>query len=129
MVHRRSGLGKEDAVIRRAIPVTSVLCTIIDLAPRLPYRQLEAVVNDADRLDLIDPEALRHALKARPGRPGVGVLGELLDRQTFTLTDSELERLFLPIARRAGALRPFRPSLAAQCVQWMHHLPNGRGAR
>ena len=30
----------------------------------------------------------------------------LLDRRTFTLTDSELERLFLPIAAAAGLGRP-----------------------
>jgi hypothetical protein len=29
-------------------------------------------------------------------------LRELLDRRTFTLTDSELERRFLPLARAAG---------------------------
>jgi very-short-patch-repair endonuclease len=34
------------------------------------------------------------------------VLRELLDRRTFVLTDSELERRFLPIARGAGLARP-----------------------
>lgn len=33
-------------------------------------------------------------------------LRETLDRATFTLTDSELERRFLPIARRAGLPTP-----------------------
>jgi very-short-patch-repair endonuclease len=36
----------------------------------------------------------------------VGVLRKVLDHRTFTLTDSGLERLFLPIARRAGLGRP-----------------------
>ena len=34
------------------------------------------------------------------------MLRELLDRRTFRLTDSELERLFLPIAREAGLSPP-----------------------
>ena len=34
------------------------------------------------------------------------MLRSLLDRRTFTLTDSKLERRFLPIARAAGLARP-----------------------
>jgi very-short-patch-repair endonuclease len=34
------------------------------------------------------------------------VLREVLDRRTFTLTDSELERRFLPIVRRTGLSLP-----------------------
>ena len=63
--------------------------------------------NEADKLDLTDPEALRAALDdviAR--RPGVAALRRTLDRRTFALTDSELERRFLPVARRAGLPRP-----------------------
>jgi very-short-patch-repair endonuclease len=40
------------------------------------------------------------------GQPGTAPLRRLLDRQTFVLTDSELERLFLPIARSVGLGRP-----------------------
>ena len=39
------------------------------------------------------------------------MLRKLLDRQTFTLTDSALERLFLPIARRAGLPPPLTGQL------------------
>lgn len=106
VVHRRIGLGREDLARHRGIPVTSPVCTLVDLAPRLPTKQLEAVINEADTLDLVNPEALRQALDARAGRPGVAVLRKLLDRQTFTLTDSELERLFLPIAGRSGLPPP-----------------------
>lgn len=106
LVHRRIGLDGEDLATHRGIPVTGAVCTLIDLAPRLPSRQLEAAVNEADKLDLVNPEALREELDARRGRPGVAVLRELLDRETFTLTDSELERLFLRIAQRAGLPPP-----------------------
>ena len=91
--------------------MTSPVCTIADLSARLSRRKLEAMVNEADKLDLVDPERLRQALDDRAGRPGVAVLRELLDRQTFTLTDSALERLFLPIARRAGLPPPLTGQL------------------
>jgi len=88
------------------IPVTSVVRTLLDLAQRLPRNELEAAVNEADKLDLIDPERLRAALDGRGRQRGVAALRALLDRHTLTLTDSELERRFLPIARRAGLPAP-----------------------
>jgi very-short-patch-repair endonuclease len=91
---------------RWGIPLTTPVCTLVDLATQLPANQLERAVNEADRLDLTDPEALRSALGRLSKRPGVGILKRLLDRRTFTLTDSELERRFIPLARRAGLPRP-----------------------
>ena len=63
-------------------------------------------MNEADKLGLIDPESLRRALDRMTRRPGVAILRGLLDRRTFVLTDSELERRFLPLAERAGMGRP-----------------------
>jgi very-short-patch-repair endonuclease len=105
-VHRRAHLDPNDITRYRNIPLTQPLPTLVDLAARLPANQLEAAVNQADKLDLTDPETLRSALDRFAGRPGVTPLRKLLDRRTFTLTDSELERRFLPIARRAGLTRP-----------------------
>jgi very-short-patch-repair endonuclease len=68
--------------------------------------QLERAIVEADKRDLIDPESLRSGLAAFAGQPGVRVLRETLDRQTFTITDSELERRFLPLARDAGLPTP-----------------------
>ena len=62
--------------------------------------------NNADKLDLVDPETLRAELEDHIGEPGVVALRRLLDEATFTLTDSELERYFLPIARKAGLPKP-----------------------
>jgi DUF177 domain-containing protein len=106
-VHRRRSFGEPDVTTRRGIPVTTPICTLIDLATtRLSDSDLEAAVNEADKLDLVDPESLRAALADHPKRPGGPRLRRLLDRRTFTLTDSELERAFLPIARRAGLPKP-----------------------
>jgi very-short-patch-repair endonuclease/predicted transcriptional regulator of viral defense system len=104
-VHR-AALPPTERTLRHGIPVTAPVRTLVDLAQRLDARALEGAVNEADKLDLVDPERLRAALERMNGRRGVAALRELLDRRTFTLTDSELERRFLPLARRAGLPRP-----------------------
>ena len=88
------------------IPVTTVERTLLDLAPVIGVQRLEAAINAADKHDLIDPESLRSALDRYAGRRGVTVLRQLLDRRTFALTDSELERRFLPLVREAGVSQP-----------------------
>jgi very-short-patch-repair endonuclease len=103
VVHRRAGF---ETTIRSGIPVTTPACTLVDLASRLTRDHLEAAVNEADKRDLIDPEALRTALDGMAGRRGAAALRRALDRPTFAVTDSELERRFLPIARRAGLPQP-----------------------
>lgn len=67
---------------------------------------MEATINAADKYDLTDPDTLRTALGDYAGHPGVAALRTVLDRRTFALTDSQLERRFLPIARRAGLPTP-----------------------
>jgi very-short-patch-repair endonuclease len=104
-VHRRQTPRKE---IRRRdrIPLTSPLCTLIDLAATLGRDPLEAAVNEADKLGLIDPDALRQGLEPLAPRPGVATLRTTLDRRTFTLTRSQLERIFVPLARKVGLDMP-----------------------
>jgi very-short-patch-repair endonuclease len=63
-------------------------------------------VNQADKLGLIDPEALRSQLEQRRGMDGAPLLRTVLDRRTFQLTDSELERRFLRVVRRARVPAP-----------------------
>lgn len=106
MVHRRPKLQSRDVTVRDGIPVTIVVRTLIDLATRLGPGALERAINEADRLDLIDPESLLAALSDYPGQRGVGTLRAMLGHRTFRLTDSELERRFLPLAERAGLPTP-----------------------
>jgi very-short-patch-repair endonuclease len=105
-VHRRVVLDDTNTARHLGIPVTTPVCTLIDLAARLDAPRLEAAINEADKRDLTDPEALRAALDGEVARPGIGILRRLLDARTFVLTASELERRFLPIARRAGLPKP-----------------------
>jgi very-short-patch-repair endonuclease len=105
-VRGRPSLRADDIVVRDGIPVTDVVRTLVDLAAELSPRQVERSVNEADKYDLIEPEALRSALGACAGEPGVKVLRNLLDKRTFRLSDSELEVLFRPIAMEAGLPLP-----------------------
>lgn len=101
-VHRRTPISPEHVTRHHGIPVTSPTWTLVDLASCVEDPELEAAIADADRRGLVGPEALRAALDGLGPRPGVRTVRRLLDRDTFTLTDSELERRFLPIARSAG---------------------------
>src|SRR4051812_27110191 len=102
VVHR----GAREVMRRHGIPVTSPACTLVDLAAGLDREPLEAAINEADKLGLIDPETLRTKLERLDRRPGLAKLRRMLDRRTFTLTDSELERRFLPVVRRLGLPQP-----------------------
>jgi very-short-patch-repair endonuclease len=99
VVHRRQA----ETTTRHGIPVTSLLQTFVDISTTLTDDHLEAAINEADKRDLIAPDKLRAALD---GRRGAAKLRRLLDRRTFVLTDSALERHFRPIARRAGLPQP-----------------------
>jgi very-short-patch-repair endonuclease len=100
--HRRATI---DATHHKGIPVTSPTQTLLDLALRLNGTQLERALNEAVNRDLIDPEELRARLEKMPPQPGIARLRTMIDRDTFTLTDSELEQYLLPIARKAGLPR------------------------
>jgi very-short-patch-repair endonuclease len=109
VVHRRADL---EVTHHQGIPVTPPVFTLVDIAARLTRDALEAAINAADKRDLVDPDSLRAALHDLTPRAGLARLRETLDRRTFVLTESALERYFLPLARRAGLPRP----LTAQIV-------------
>ncbi len=105
-VRGRPSLPTEDIVVRDGIPVTAPVRTLVDLSTELRPPGIERSVNEADKLDLIDPEALRSALDSYAGEPGVKILRKILDKRTFRLSDSDLEVLFRPIAAAAGLPLP-----------------------
>jgi very-short-patch-repair endonuclease len=91
---------------RHGIPLTSLVSTFVDLAHRLEADDLEAAISEADIRGRINPERLRRALDSEPPRPGLLELRLVLDRRTFRVTRSKLERRFLAICRRAGLPLP-----------------------
>ncbi|HVQ60421.1 MAG TPA: type IV toxin-antitoxin system AbiEi family antitoxin domain-containing protein [Solirubrobacterales bacterium] len=100
-VHRRPKMREADVVERFGVPVTAPIRTIIDQAAWTDEAGLERLVNNADKLDLVDPVTLLAALARYPGQRGVGSLRALLGDRIFLLTDSELERRFLRLVRGA----------------------------
>jgi hypothetical protein len=97
----------EDVTIRRNIPLTQPVRTFLDLTTVVGPKTIERAINEADKLDVIDADALRCALDNRAGEPGVRPLRRILDEHTFRLSDDELELLFRPIAAAVGLPTPF----------------------
>ncbi len=106
LVHRRVGLRGEDIGLWDGIPATTPIRTLIDLAATSGPDLIERLVNEADRLDLVEPPALRDALDAYRGQRGVARLREVLDPRFFRPTRSGLERRFLRLVERAALPRP-----------------------
>ena len=102
----RRALPRADITRRDRIPVTAPARTLIDLGTVLTPEEVEAAINEADKLGLTDPESLRAVAEARRGCPGTRTIRSVLDRRTFRLTDSELERRFLRLVRRASLPMP-----------------------
>jgi hypothetical protein len=111
LIRGRSRLAAGDIGSSEGIPVTSPVRTLIDLTTELDIVAVERAVNNADKLDLVDPESLRLVLDRYAGEPGVRPLRELLDKLTFRLSDSDLEIYFRPIARSAGLPPPLSKQL------------------
>jgi very-short-patch-repair endonuclease len=101
-IHQRPSLHDRGMTAEYGIPVTTPVQTLIDLVPRLDRAGIERAITEADKYNLTNPPQLRRALDERPGEPGVAILRQILDRRTFRLTKEELERRFLPLARKAG---------------------------
>lgn len=105
-MHRRPSLRESDLSECNGIPVTSPIRALIDIAAYLNPASIERAVNEADRLDLVHLEDLRTALDSYRGQRGVARLRKVLDRATFRLTDSELERRFLRLVADVGLTPP-----------------------
>jgi very-short-patch-repair endonuclease len=97
----RPSLRPGELVLRDDIPVTSPVQTLVDLATELDPVALERAVNNADKRDLINLEALREELARFGGDPGIRPLRHLLDKLFFRLSDSDLEIYFRRIVRTA----------------------------
>jgi hypothetical protein len=104
--HRRPSLPPEAITTRLNIPLTQPVQTLLDLATVTGPKGLERAINEADKREVIDPDALRGALDAHAGEPGVRPLRHVLDKHTFRLSDDELELLFRPLAVAAGLPTP-----------------------
>lgn len=110
----RPSLPDQDVTVHRGIPVTTPMRTVLDQAATpISDASLERLVNEADaaRGVAFDFRTVRRYCELRHGEPGVRRLRGLLDPETFRLSDSELERLFRPLAIAAGLPQPLTKAI------------------
>ena len=88
--------------MRDGIPVTAPVRTLVDLAAASGPAGIERMVNEADRLDLIDPEALRAALGDYRGQRGVARLRAVLDPRSVPTHEVGPGAPLPPLVERAG---------------------------
>lgn len=100
-VHRPQAL---NATTHKRIRVTTPAQTLIDLAHTWPQADLEQAIGEADLRRLVGLKALRTAATGA-GKSGAA-LRRVIDRVTFRVTQSELEREFLRLLARAGLPLP-----------------------
>ena len=100
--HRRNPMPAATTI--RSIPLSQPLFTLVDLAATLRTDPLEAAINEADRLGLIDADRIEPELATIARYPGGVKLRKTLER--YTRTDSNLERRFLGLVRKAGLPLP-----------------------
>jgi very-short-patch-repair endonuclease/predicted transcriptional regulator of viral defense system len=113
-IRSRPSLPTGDVTTHRGIPVTTPMRTVLDQAATpISDASLERLVNEADSARGVDFDfrAMRGYCDLRSGEPGVRRLRRLLDPETFRLSDSELERLFRPLAIAAGLPQPLTKAL------------------
>jgi very-short-patch-repair endonuclease len=104
----RSKLPPDEITTIRAIPVTTIPRTLLDLAATLPDHQLERVVNEAEAQGLRDRLSLADLVARYPGRKGLRTIKQILERLQAgtTVTHSELEARFLAFIRKTGLPSP-----------------------
>ena len=106
-VHCTTTLTAADTTTVDAIPCTSVARTLIELGDNEPPRLVERAIDQAEVLGVFDLAAIEDVLRRVGPRRGPGVLRRLLaELGGPSLTDRELEELFLALVRDAGLPDP-----------------------
>lgn len=102
-------LGRADVrTSRDGMRLTSPARTIVDLAPSMKPKHLEALFEEAFRRGLCSPNELYGALeRIGNGRRGLSPLRAHLATRIAEGTDSKLEDLLFSILREAGIERPW----------------------
>ena len=109
VVHRTSDLGRADREVRHGIPCTTAARTLLDIAPLVTARRLEAAFDDAERRGLVWRPHLRWRIDVlrRQGRSGIPQVAALLDRtEGRGLGGSWLEQQALREVALAGLSAP-----------------------
>ena len=107
-IHRSRTLTAPEIITVNGISVTDPLRTLTDMATRWTEQRVDDAIERMHQIDLRSPAQLADELHQRRSIPGTALVRQCLIRWTVALTDTQLERRFLPIARRAGLPDPER---------------------
>ena len=107
-LHRVRCIDPRDVTVKDGIPVTTVARTLLDLAEVVPFRQLERAFEAAERMRVLDVNAIEQLVERTRGRRGLKPLGALLAdrRDDVAPTRSDLERDFLDLLHDHGLPPP-----------------------
>ncbi|HEU4658280.1 MAG TPA: type IV toxin-antitoxin system AbiEi family antitoxin domain-containing protein [Capillimicrobium sp.] len=121
-LHRYRSLVPQDVARRRAIPVTSVARTLLDLAPVLPRRKLERAIGQADVFGLLDIRDAERLIAAHPRRPGVKAFAASLTRHRpeLALSRSDFEDRLVELCERHDLPAPRKNVLLADLEVDLH---------
>jgi very-short-patch-repair endonuclease len=103
--HRFRSLNARDATTFKAIPVTTVPRTLIDIAADLPLDALARACHEAGVRYATTPKAVEAVLARRPSSPGAKKLRRVIHGDVH-VTLSKLEAHFLELLRNAGLPLP-----------------------
>lgn len=98
-VHQTRKLPPEDVTVHRGVPLTSVPRTLLDMAPRFSEWQLSKAVAEAERMGLLDWDAMDDLLRRVRRKAGRGRLRWALERTDPRVGDTNpgTEELFLEV--------------------------------
>jgi very-short-patch-repair endonuclease len=108
VLHHSRAITREDRAVLRAIPVTTVARTLVDLADVVTEARLAKAVHEAEVQRVFDLEAIECVLERVPGRRGRHRLRRVLVayRPDPHFTRSRAERRFLALCERHGLPTP-----------------------
>jgi predicted transcriptional regulator of viral defense system len=78
VVHRTPPLHPDDLTVVDGIPCTTVARTIVDCAEEMSKDELREMVANAERMGLLDVEAVRRSAARAEWRPSLPMLYEVL---------------------------------------------------
>lgn len=106
-VHRARRVDPEDVTVRKAIPVTTVSRTLVDLTDVLGPDRILRAMREADYLRLLDLDNLSTAVQRAHGRRRLKVLKQALaHHRPGQIVRGELEHRFVELVRAAGLPAP-----------------------
>lgn len=121
-IHSRA-ITRNEKIVVRAVPVTTVPRTLVDLAGALAVEELTVVCHEAGIRHRTSPGHVEAVLRLHPKSPGIGNLRRVVHGEE-KLTLSQLETRFLRVMRRSRLPLPVTNRVATVRLvdcRWPEH--------